>query len=64
MAASHLRSNTPNFDRFDDDPVYQATVRLFEDRRAMLRERLPATLAEFGVEFLPVTAEIPESIDP
>jgi hypothetical protein len=42
--------DSPCFDRFDDDPVYLATVRHFEDRRAMLRERLPATLAEFGLD--------------
>ena len=39
----------PCFERFADDPVYQATVRHFDERRAQLRERLPATLAEFGV---------------
>jgi TolB-like protein/tetratricopeptide (TPR) repeat protein len=42
--------DAPCFGRFADDPVYKATVRYFDDRRAMLRERLPATLAEFGVE--------------
>ncbi len=41
--------DAPCFDRFADDPVYQQTVRYFDERRAMLRERLPATLAEFGV---------------
>ncbi len=50
--------DSPCFDQFSDDPVYQATVRHFEDHRAMLRERLPATLAEFGVEFHLVTAEM------
>jgi TolB-like protein/tetratricopeptide (TPR) repeat protein len=40
----------PCFARFADDPVYQATIRHFDERRAQLRERLPATLAEFGVE--------------
>ena len=45
-----LLKDAPCFGRFADDPVYQATVRYFDDRRAMLRERLPATLAEFGVE--------------
>jgi len=44
-----ILKDSPCFDRFSDDPVYQATVRYFEERRAMLRERLPATLAEFGV---------------
>jgi tetratricopeptide (TPR) repeat protein len=41
--------DAPCFDRFQDDPVYQATVRYYDERRKMLRERLPATLAEFGV---------------
>jgi len=41
--------DSPCFERFADDPVYLATIRHFEDRRTMLRERLPATLAEFGV---------------
>lgn len=42
--------DAPCFDRFADDPVYQAVIRHYDERRAMLRERLPATLAEFGVE--------------
>jgi tetratricopeptide (TPR) repeat protein len=37
------------FKRFADDPAYLAVVKHFEDRRAMLRERLPATLAQYGV---------------
>ncbi len=37
------------FKRFADDPVYLATVKHFDDRRAMLRARLPATLARYGV---------------
>jgi TolB-like protein/Tfp pilus assembly protein PilF len=37
------------FKRFADDPAYLAVVRHFDDRRAMLRERLPATLAQYGV---------------
>lgn len=41
--------DSPCFDRFQDNPVYQATVRHYDERRTMLRERLPATLAEFGV---------------
>ena len=39
----------PCFDRFQDAPEYQATIDHFDARRAALRERLPATLAEFGV---------------
>ena len=37
------------FKRFADDPAYLAVVKHFDDRRAMLRERLPATLAQYGV---------------
>jgi hypothetical protein len=41
--------DVPCFDRFKDDPVYQETVRHFDGLRAGLRERLAATLTEFGV---------------
>lgn len=44
-----ILKDSPCFARFQDDPVYQATIQHFDERRAMLRERLPATLAEFGV---------------
>ncbi|MDJ0812804.1 MAG: hypothetical protein QNJ23_03690, partial [Woeseiaceae bacterium] len=37
------------FKRFADDPAYLAVVKHFDDRRAMLRERLPATLRAYGV---------------
>ena len=37
------------FKRFADDPVYLATVRHFDERRALLRAKLPATLAQYGV---------------
>jgi len=37
------------FKRFADDPVYLATVEHFDDLRAQLRARLPATLAHYGV---------------
>jgi TolB-like protein/tetratricopeptide (TPR) repeat protein len=37
------------FERFQDDPVYQATVRYFDERRAALRKQLPATLRQYGV---------------
>jgi TolB-like protein/Tfp pilus assembly protein PilF len=36
--------------RFADDPVYKDVLDHFDQRRAVLRKRLPATLAEFGVE--------------
>jgi len=44
-----MLKDAPCFERFADDPDYLATVRYFDERRKMLRERLPATLAEFGV---------------
>ncbi len=53
LAWEPLLKDSPCFDRFQDDPVYQAMVQHFDDRRAMLRARLPATLAEFGVSLDP-----------
>lgn len=41
--------DVPCFERFKDDPVYLETVRYFDEFRERIRERLPATLAEFGV---------------
>jgi TolB-like protein/thioredoxin-like negative regulator of GroEL len=38
------------FQRYRDEPMYEAVLRDQEERRARLRERLPATLAEFGVQ--------------
>jgi len=38
------------FQGFVDDPAYQDILRDQEQRRARLRERLPVTLAEFGVK--------------
>lgn len=38
------------FQRFKEEPEYILTLQAFEERRAALRERLPATLATFGVE--------------
>jgi len=37
------------FKRFADDPDYLTVVRHFDERRALLRARLPATLARYGV---------------
>lgn len=37
------------FERFANDPEYLKTVKHFDDLRAMLRERLPETLARHGV---------------
>lgn len=50
LAWDPILKDAPCFERFSDDPDYQAMVRYFDDRRTMLRERLPATLAEFGAE--------------
>jgi len=41
------------FRDYQDEPVYQSVVKDQEARRARLREKLPATLAEFGVELWP-----------
>ena len=49
LAWEPVLKDSPCFQRFTDDPVYQATVRHFDERRVMLRERLPSTLAQFGV---------------
>lgn len=37
------------FKRFANDPAYQAVVKHFDDRRELLRQRLPATLTQYGV---------------
>ena len=37
------------FQQFVDEPTYQDILRDQEERRAALRKRLPATLAELGV---------------
>jgi len=42
--------DSPCFERFKDDPVYQAALHHFDQLRADLRARLPATLVEFGVK--------------
>ncbi|MDH3902900.1 MAG: hypothetical protein OES90_06730, partial [Xanthomonadales bacterium] len=38
------------FQRFKDNPVYQETLRQMDQRRADLRKKLPATLAQFQFE--------------
>lgn len=45
-----ILKDSPCFERFEDDPVYRNTLHYYDGRRAMLLERLPTTLAEFGVE--------------
>jgi hypothetical protein len=49
LAWDSILKDSPCFKPLANDPVYQKTVRSFDQRRAMLRERLPATLADFGV---------------
>jgi TolB-like protein/tetratricopeptide (TPR) repeat protein len=49
LAPRAVLVDTPCFRKLQDAPEYRATVDHFDARRAALRERLPATLAEFGV---------------
>ena len=39
------------------EPVYEEMLSLVDERRAEMREKLPATLAEFGVELWPAAGE-------
>ena len=41
------------FRKYADEPVYLDVLRDQDERRARLRQKLPATLAEFGVELWP-----------
>jgi TolB-like protein len=50
LAWDPVLKDSPCFQRFREDPVYQATVRHFDERRAMLRGRLSSTLESFGVD--------------
>ena len=49
LAWDPILRDSPCFRPVTDEPVYQATVRYFDERRVMLRERLPSTLAELVV---------------
>ena len=49
LAWEPMLKDTECFKRLADDPDYRAVVRHFDDLRAMLRERLPETLARYGV---------------
>ncbi len=49
LAWDPVLKDAPCFERFQDDPVYQEMVEHFDAHRALMRERLPAILAEFGV---------------
>ena len=42
--------DAPCLKRYSDDPIYRDTVSHYDELKARLRERLPATLAEMGVE--------------
>jgi TolB-like protein len=46
---SPLLQDSPCFKRLADEPRYKAAVDHLEDRKKQLRERLPATLKEYGV---------------
>ena len=45
------------FKPYTEDPVYLDVLRDQEQRRARLRKKLPATLAEFGVELWPQSGD-------
>jgi len=49
LAPEFVLKDSPCFEAYADDPRYQAVVEHFEQRRAAIRKRLPATLARFGV---------------
>jgi len=49
LAWEPMLKDAPCFERFANDPEYLTTVRHFDDLRAMLRNRLPDTLAQHGV---------------
>ena len=49
LAWDPLLKDSSCFKRFHNDPVYMAVIEHHDGRRAMLRERLPATLAAYGV---------------
>ena len=49
LASAYSLEDSPCFKQYAEDPRYQAVVEHFGARRAELRERLPATLAKFGV---------------
>jgi TolB-like protein/Flp pilus assembly protein TadD len=53
LAWDPILKDSPCFDQFEGNPVFQATVNHFDERRAMLRARLPDTLADFGVSLSP-----------
>jgi tetratricopeptide (TPR) repeat protein len=42
--------DAPCLKRYGDEPVYRDTINHFDGLRARLRERLPSTLVEMGVE--------------
>ncbi len=45
------------FQQYAEEPVYLNVLEDQEERRARLRKKLPATLAEFGVELWPAAGE-------
>ena len=49
LASANSLEDSRCFRKYAEDPRHQAVVEHFRARRAELRERLPATLAKFGV---------------
>ena len=49
LAWEPMLKDVPCFERFENDPKYLAVVQHFDELRAMLRARLPETLAQYGV---------------
>jgi len=49
LAWEPILKDSACFERFSSDPEYLETVKHFDDLRAMLREKLPDTLAQHGV---------------
>jgi len=49
LPQASILNDSPCLKKYADEPVYREVVEFFEARREALRERLPATLKEFGV---------------
>ena len=49
LARDPILRDSTCFQRYSDEPIYQAVLQHFDEQRSRLRARLPLTLAEFGV---------------
>ncbi len=49
LARDPILRDSTCFQRYSDEPIYQAVLQHFDEQRSKLRARLPLTLAEFGV---------------